>query len=145
MIESTNFMNIIIANSNLSTLTKRWGFYIYLKISHMKLTESEKKEILKLYLKEDVDFNSIMNSENAGPCFQKIAPDFKKLVGALMELIKVFPTVANGIGDLTANIQPSKENVLLVNKSNNLIDQIGKIQNEQMPIIMSALQNIQKY
>lgn len=111
----------------------------------MKLTEQEKKEILKLYLKEDINFDSILNSENAGPCAQKIAPDLKKLVGALLELIKVFPTAINGIGDFTKDTQPSKENLLLLNKSNDLIDQIGKIQSEQMPIIMSALQNIQKY
>ena len=111
----------------------------------MKLTESEKKEILKLYLKEDVDFNSIMNPENAGPCYQKIAPDIKKLVGALIQLIEVFPTAAKGIGELRNEIPPSNELVSLVNKSTNLIDQIEKIQKEQMPIIMSALQNIQKY
>ena len=111
----------------------------------MKLTESEKKEILKLYLKEDMDLNSIVNFESAGPCFEKIAPDFKKLVGALMKMIEVFPTAANGIGDLTSGITPSVQNNLLIKKSNLLIDQLKKIQDEQMPIIVSALQSIQKY
>jgi hypothetical protein len=118
---------------------------IYLKTSHMKLTESEKKEILKLYLKEDVDFNSIIDTENAGPCFQKMSPDLQKLLGANKELIGAFKMIMMRLDEIRTPLSVNPQNLDTLKKFTSLAEEILEIQKTQFPVIVSSFQNLQKY